>query len=236
MKESLVEKRARPRAVRFVLRGLLLVWASFWAWFVVAVSLGEAPAPPAWIPLVWLAGLAGLVGLCWRRPRLGGAVLVGAGLWAGWVFATPGARALLAAPAIGLGLGCLALGRSRSRVLTHALLLGLALTLSACRVPQDPADRPFRTSSILRHENGALQRAALLEETELEGFPCRSWVWWYEDGRLDNLELARERTVQGHAFPAGTRLFFDPEGRLAHAWLARETLVDGRPCRGRWKI
>lgn len=230
-------ERRGLRLLRGGLRGLLLLWAGFWAWFVVAVSLGEAPAPPWWIPAAWLASLAGLVVLCWRWPALGGALLVAAGLWAGVYFASSGARALLAAPAVALGLGCLALAFG-ARAVARAAVVLLALTLSACGclVPQDPADLPYRTSSILRHENGSLRRAFLVEETELEGLPCRRWVWWYEDGRLDNFELAEERVVQGHAFPSGTRLFLDREGRLAHAWLARTTVVDGRPCRGKWKI
>jgi hypothetical protein len=223
------------RAFCLVLRGLLLVWAAFWAWFVLAVSFGETPPPPAWIPSAWLAGLAILVVLGWRWPRLGGIVLVAAGVWSATYFHHPGARALLAAPAIGLGLGCLALGWGARRVAVAALLL-VALLPASCLAPQDPADLPFRTSSILRHENGRMKRAHLVEETVLEGFPCRRWVWWHEDGRLDNLELAADLEVQGHAFPARTRVFFDREGRLAHAWLSRDTLVDGRLCRGRFKI
>ena len=95
---------------------------------------------------------------------------------------------------------------------------------------------PYRTSSILRHDDGRMKRAYLVEETEIEGFPCQRWIWWYDDGRLDNVELARDLAVQDHDFPAGTRLFFDQEGRLAHAWLSEDTVIDGHPCRGGMKI
>jgi hypothetical protein len=198
------------------------------------VSLGEDPAPPLWVPFAWFASLFVLVALCWWRPVLGGALLVGAALWAGWYFANGGARLLLAAPALVLGAGFLGLGRGQRAAANLALAL-LFLPLVAC-VAQDPADHPYRTRSILRHPDGALKRAWLLEETELGGLPCQRWVWWHPDGSLDNLELAHDRSVQGHAFPAGTRLFFDEEGRLAHAWLSRDTEIDGLPCRGKWKI
>jgi hypothetical protein len=220
---------------RLALRLLLVLWASFWAWFVVAVSLGEEPAPPLWIPLAWLGSLGALVVLCWKLPRIGGLVLAATALWAGWYFANGGARLILAAPALLLGLGFLLVG-SRARLGASGAWLGLLLLLGACRAPQDPADLPYRTSSILRHEDGSRRRAELLETTDLGGYPCRSWVWWHAEGSLDNLELAADHVVQGHAFPAGTRVFFDEEGRLAHAWLARTTELDGRPCRGRWKI
>lgn len=232
-----MEATPRPphRLGLLALRLLLVLWAGFWAWFVVAVSLGEEPAPPLWIPLAWLGSLGALVFLCWKLPRVGGLVLAAAALWAGWFFANGWARLILAAPALVLGLGFL-LSASRLRPGASGAWLGLLLLLGACRAPQDPADFPYRTSSILRHEDGARMRAELLETTELGGYPCRSWVWWYADGSLDNLELAADHVVQGHAFPAGTRVFFDEEGRLAHAWLARTTEVDGHPCRGRWKI
>ena len=97
-----------------------------------------------------------------------------------------GARALLGGPAVALGLGHIALGFGGRRS-----GMAFCLTLGGCLTPQDPADLPFRTSSILRHENGRMKRALLVEETEIDGFPCRSFVWWYEDGSLDNVELTR---------------------------------------------
>jgi len=235
MKISSVGRARVSRVLRLVIRGLVLAWAGFWAWFVIVVSIGEPPSPPWWIPTAWLASLAVLVVLCWKRPILGGLALVVSGLLAAWYFDHPGARALLAAPAIALGLGCLAVGRS-ARGVASAAFVCFCLTLVGCLAPQDPADLPYRTSTILRHENGGMKRALLVEESEIEGFPCQSWIWWYEDGRLDNFELARDLTVQGHAFPARTRLFFDHEGRLAHAWLSEDAVIDGRPCRGGMKI
>lgn len=228
-----------PRLFRFLQRLLLVAWAGFWAWFVLAVSFGDEAPPPWWIPLAWLGALAALVALCWRWPKVGGLVLVAAGLWAGVYFDNSGARTLLAMPAVALGLASLALGWSARSVGHAALLLvclGGSLGLTGCLAPQDPADLPYRSGSFLYHENGQKKRAYLLAESELEGLPCQRWVWWYEDGRIDNLELAQDRNVQGHDFPAATRLFFDREGRLAHAWLSQQTEVDGFPCRGRWKI
>jgi hypothetical protein len=213
----------------------MLAWAGFWAWFVVTVSLGEPPPPPWWIPVAWLSGLTALVLLAWKRPATGGLAFLSAGTWSAIYFANAGARMLLAAPAILLGVGFLALGRA-GRSLSSAALLACALLLSGCFTPQDPADLPFQTRSILRHENGGMQRAFLLEETELGGFPCQGWVWWYEDGRLDNVELAQDLAVQGHDFPAGTRLFFDEEGRLKSAELSHDAVIDGLPCRGGMKI
>jgi hypothetical protein len=107
-----VEVAPTARPFRFLLRAALLVWAGFWSWFVIAVTFGEEPAPPAWIPLAWFAALGALVALCWKRPTLGGLALTLASVWAAISFAHPGARALLAAPAFVLGLGFIALGRS----------------------------------------------------------------------------------------------------------------------------
>jgi hypothetical protein len=228
-----VSVRSVPRAA---LRVLLAAWAGFWGWFVLAVSYGGAEAaPPWWIPAAGLGVLAVLVVLGWKRPLAGGIALVAVGLAAAAFFPNPAARALLAAPAVLLGLGCIALSRHERRFAGAALLL-LAISFAGCSTPQDPADLPYRTSSILRHASGALQRAALVEPAEISGYPCQGWLWWHADGSFDNLELSRDHVVQGHAFAAGTRVFFDAEGRLAHAWLEQDAQVDGLPCRGRWKI
>jgi hypothetical protein len=101
------------RALRRVWLGLLLCWAGFWAWFVVAVSIGEPPSPPFWIPLAWLGSLTALVVLSWKRSTLGGLALITAGFGAALFFPDAGARALLAAPAIALGLGGLVLPSPR---------------------------------------------------------------------------------------------------------------------------
>ncbi len=225
------------RLIRNLLRGVLLAWAAFWVWFVIAASFGSELPPPVWITLAWLCALAALVCLCWKRPALGGLALALAAAWAAWFFSNPGARALLAAPAFVMGLGFVVLSRGHRASARASLALLLALTLGqGCIAPQASADHPFRTSSILRHDDGSLRRAWLLEETEFNGIICQRWIWWHANGAIDNLELARDCAVQNHAFPAETRLFFDEQGRLAHAWLSRETEVDGHLCRGKWKI
>src|SRR5262245_18328023 len=92
MNVSPASRGSVARALRFVLRGLLIALAGFWAWFVAMVSSGEAPTQHWWIPVAWIGGMAALVVLCWKRPTLGGLALVAAGLWAGVTFAHPGAR------------------------------------------------------------------------------------------------------------------------------------------------
>jgi len=100
----------RHAGLRLVLRMLLVVWAGFWAWFVLAATFGGSEAPPPWwIPAVGLSTLALLVVLGWKRPTAGGIALLAAGLAAAAFFDNPWARALLAAPAVLLGAGCLAL-------------------------------------------------------------------------------------------------------------------------------
>jgi len=219
---------------RLALRLLLLAWAGFWLWFVVANLVSDLRTVPWWIPVAWLTSLPTLVVLGWKKPLLGGIALIAAGAWSATYFTHPGARALLAAPAVAIGIGLVLSGWS-TRAVARLAVLACGLLFVSCAA-QDPADLPYRTSSILRHDNGRMKRGYLVEETVLEGFPCRRWTWWYDDGRIDNLELATDFRVQEHDFPAHTRLFFDRAGRLAHAWLSEDTVLDGRPCRGRWKI
>jgi len=223
------------RVPRIAQRAALLAWAGFWTWFVLAVSFGEPPPPPWWIPAAWIASLSALVFVGWRWPGIGGAALIAAGAASAAYFDHPGARALLSAPAFALGIAGLALSWRAHRAAPIAVL-ALLFVPSGCAAPQDPADLPFRTRSILRHENGSMQRAQLLAPADIRGLRCQNWVWWHDNGRLDSVELARDERVQGHDLPACTRVFFDAEGFLAHAWLSRDAVIDGWPCRGRWKI
>lgn len=225
-----------PRGLNLLARSLLLLWAGFWIWFV-AVDVFSEPSRAAfgWGAL-WLVSLGLLVLLCWTRPLWGGLLLGAAGVWAASCFDNASARALLAAPAIALGLA-FALIAWRNRRGAALALASLALfSLGSCLTPQDPRDAPYRSGSFLWHANGQRQRARLLEPTEIDGFPCAQWVWWHANGRLDSLELARDFEFQGIEFPQGTRLFLDAEGRLAHAWLAHACTIDGYVCRGRFKI
>jgi hypothetical protein len=117
--------------LRTLLRALLIVWAGFWAWFALAVAYGGAEAPPPWwIPAGMLAVLALLVLLAWKRPMAGGIALVAAGAAAASFFRHPATQALLAAPAILLGIGCLAL-RWRERRILGAACLALAFLLGS---------------------------------------------------------------------------------------------------------
>lgn len=92
--------------VHWVVRAGLLAWAGFWGWFAAAVVIGEArggerggiPYAAALIVI-----LAGLLFAAFRWPRLGGALLVAAGVGAAVFFNSAAAQMWLAAPAIVLG-------------------------------------------------------------------------------------------------------------------------------------
>lgn len=98
------------RILRYVLRGLLLAWAGFWTWFVLSATIGDPGPVPWWIPVAWLSSLCVAVVVPWRWPILGGLALVASGSWAATYFANSSARALLAAPAIGLKIAFCLLG------------------------------------------------------------------------------------------------------------------------------
>lgn len=114
----LTDRMVSSRKAEWVLRLALLAWAAFWLWFVAAVSWGEQPSPPWWIPTAWVTFLAVAVLSSWRSPIFGGLLLSSAAVWAMIYFANPDARLYLAGPALVLGLGFLTLGwlRTKSRV------------------------------------------------------------------------------------------------------------------------
>jgi len=54
-----------------------------------------------------------------------------------------------------------------------------------------------------------------------------------EDGRLEWCEISRDAEIQGHLFPAKTRLEFDENGNLDCCFLNRNTELEGRVYRGK---
>ncbi|MFM9994849.1 MAG: hypothetical protein ACKVU4_03505 [Phycisphaerales bacterium] len=96
----------RLRVVSLAARIAVAVWAGFWAWFIVAVLIGEARtgqtggvAPGG----IMLAAIVAVSAVACLRPRWGGALLAVAGAAAAVYFRSADAWWLLAGPPIALG-------------------------------------------------------------------------------------------------------------------------------------
>ena len=87
--------------VLWISRALLLSWAGFWLWFIIASAKGD----PAGLPWRLLFGgiAAGLLGVSWFWQRLGGVLMIATGLFSAWYFHNTSAYILLALPAVGIG-------------------------------------------------------------------------------------------------------------------------------------
>lgn len=105
----------------------------------------------------------------------------------------------------------------------------LLLVLASCGAftPQRVEDLPYRTGTLERYRDGTLESAKLVEPTEVEGLPCRGWISFHRNGRLESCVLARDTDVVGHLLPEGTRLFLEPDGTLDDVWLGRDTVLEG---------
>jgi hypothetical protein len=114
----------------------------------------------------------------------------------------------------------------------------LALTAVSCGafVRQREEDLPYRTGTLEYYDDGALETGKLVETAVFDGYPCRRWIDFHPNGRVESCELARDATVAGHLLPEGTRLFLEPDGTLDDIWLGRDTVLDGIPCNGGGKI
>lgn len=99
-----------------IARVLLVLWAGFWAWFVASVGLSEGLFSSPY-PATGLALLAVLVAAAWRKPVLGGLLLLAFAAFSAYLFRA-GAQALLGVslPALLLGLSFLVLGPRRNEV------------------------------------------------------------------------------------------------------------------------
>ena len=64
------------------------------------------------------------------------------------------------------------------------------------------------------------------------GTTGRAYAEFHPDGTLRSCPLARDTTVEGNAFRAGTWITLDEGGLLRSAWLSVDTPLSGHLCRG----
>ena len=128
---------------------------------------------------------------------------------------------------------------------THTLIAWLAAAaLSACTGPAETVsvhgtDLVVDRWSIERGGPGSSEpdihfKACLKELAVVDGLSCEGWIRFHTEDRLAQCFLAEDALVQGHAFPAGTCLWFHPDGWLEDVWLSRDTVFDGVLYDGGW--
>lgn len=99
----------------WAVRGGLLLWGGFWAWFVLAVGIGDIRsglAGTAPVMAAWFVSLTALVAAAWRWPRLGGLALIVSGIGAAYFFQHPAPWLMLSLPAVVLGGLSVLIGRN----------------------------------------------------------------------------------------------------------------------------
>ena len=80
---------------------LLAIWAGFWLWFSISVVVSEGTL--AWQPYTFIAAIIALALTAWRYPKVGGPLMIAAGLAAAFYYNNIWARTMLALPAIAIG-------------------------------------------------------------------------------------------------------------------------------------
>jgi hypothetical protein len=106
------------RILTWTPRIAVTAWAGFWAWFVVMAGTTDFhQGLRGTIPVViaWLGALSALTAAVWIWPRVGGILMVIAGIGAACYFNNSGARLLLAAPAVVVGIAALASASARTK-------------------------------------------------------------------------------------------------------------------------
>ncbi len=82
-----------------------------------------------------------------------------------------------------------------------------------------------------------IERRRLASPETISGVSCaatgRAYAELYADGSLRECPLARDTTIGGHAFGAGTWILLSQAGRLQSGWLATDTRLGGHLCRGK---
>jgi hypothetical protein len=115
------------------------------------------------------------------------------------------------------------------RIITALILVAAASTILAQRLDSTGG---FRRGSDRYYKNGALRRCELVRVTNLQGYPCKGWVWFHGNGSLEEFQLAESTVVKGIGFPARTWVYLNDDGTLNYVFLPRMMIIQGVPCAG----
>jgi len=111
------------------------------------------------------------------------------------------------------------------------MIIALAIIASAMAQPLDSTAR-FRRGSDRYYTNGALRQCELVGVMNLQGYPCRGWVWFHDNGCLKEFQLAESTNVRGIGFSARTWVNLNEDGTLNYVFLPHMTVIQGVPCAG----
>lgn len=82
------------------------------------------------------------------------------------------------------------------------------------------------------HSKGARVVVPEGEIIEVQGVSCSGRIEYYKNGNLEHCSLARDDTLSGQLFAAGTGVHFTEEGIFEWCFLRKTTEIQGYSCRG----
>jgi hypothetical protein len=83
-----------------------------------------------------------------------------------------------------------------------------------------------------RPDMGPLTTTTYATPVEVQGLTLSGDVTYYENGALYTAFVARQDTLFGHIFPAGSRITLRPDSTLKWTFLAHDAPLEGMLCRG----
>lgn len=86
--------------------------------------------------------------------------------------------------------------------------------------------------TVLYHDNGVIRKCKLKEPTMVQGFPCKRWIRFYQNGRLEQFEILEPITLQDIDIPAKSTVFLYRDGSLKKTWFSDSMTIQGVPCKG----
>ncbi len=90
----------------------------------------------------------------------------------------------------------------------------------------------IRKGSDSYYYDGQLKSCYLKEEAVVEGYTCKKWIHYYNDGSLRRFTIVEPDTFDGMFFPERSTLFLTEEQELEKCWFGKKTTLQGLPIYG----
>ena len=116
------------------------------------------------------------------------------------------------------------------KVLT-ALFLGILFSLAFADVPRITKCDTIRKTKAPKKGTSKI-RCKYKRPTQIQGYPCIGWTWFYQDGSLDNFQVNNMITIQGIEIPKNSRVFLRRDGTIDQCYFSKDMTIQGYPCDG----
>ena len=105
-------------------------------------------------------------------------------------------------------------------------------------LPNYSAEISYYGNSVEFYDGVNIKKCMLSDTVELNGYKCISWIHFFENGQVKQIETPKSIKMPNYTIPANSILFFYDQSpsKIQQIWFSQDVKVDSIECKGGAKI